>query len=139
VRRFLSWSGLVTVAFVLAALGSAATSARIVVPHLGSLREQYAPFEETSREEAITTKLGFQVPTWRRLERSVRKGDRYHFVADVPYQHEIRNYAAYALLPAIQVADAEDANVVVYWQEDPPAGAACADVGQRVCVLRRPS
>ena len=28
-------------------------------------------------------------------------------------QHEIRNYAAYSLLPAIQVADPEEADVVV--------------------------
>jgi hypothetical protein len=129
----------VTVAFAIAALGSAASSARVVVPQLDSLRERYGPLEPASREQAAVASLGFDVRMWERLSRSVREGDRYNVVADVPYQHEIRNYAGYALLPAIQVADPEDANVVVYWQEDPPAGADCTGIGDGVCVLRRQS
>ena len=49
----------------------------------------------------------------------------------------MRNYAAYVLLPAIQVPDPEEATVVLYWATPPPAGAACAPLAANVCLERR--
>ena len=109
------------------------------MPQLDAWRETYAAQEPERRELEALLSLGFEVDTWERLRRSLREGDRYYVAAAVPYQHEIRNYAGYALLPAVRATDVENANVVVYWQLDPPAGQPCVDVGQDVCVLRRRS
>jgi hypothetical protein len=138
-RRLPSWSRLVALIFAAAALVSAIGSARVVVPQLDAWRETYSEYDPERRENEALLSLGFEVETWERLRRLVREGDRYYVAAIVPYQHEIRNYAGYALLPAVRAADIESANVVVYWQLDPPAGPPCEDVGQDVCVLRRPS
>lgn len=111
----------------------------MVVPQLDEWRETYSEQTPERREQEALLSLGFEVETWERLQQAVRDGDRYYVAAIVPYQHEIRNYAGYALLPAVRAPDLESANVVVYWQLDPQAGLPCVDVGQDVCVHRRPS
>jgi hypothetical protein len=137
--RLPPWSRIAALIFAGAALASALGGARVVVPQLDEWRETYAEYEPERRENEALLSLGFEVETWERLRRQLRRGDRYYVAAIVPYQHEVRNYAGYALLPAVRATDIESANVVVYWQLDPPAGLPCADVGQDVCVLRRPS
>jgi hypothetical protein len=135
----LSWSVVAAAVFAAAALLSADRSARIVLPELDAWRDDYRQLAPIERERAVLRSLGFKVPTWVRLRESLGEGDRYHVLAKVGYQHEIRNYASYALLPAIQVPRLEQADVVVYWQLEPPSGRKCVDVGQDVCVLRRRS
>jgi hypothetical protein len=57
-------------------------------------------------------------------------------IAEGDGQHEIRNYAAYSLLPAIQVLDPADADVVIYYDVEPPR-TGCVSVGGNVCIVRR--
>jgi hypothetical protein len=138
-RRLPLWSRIAALIFAGAALVSAVGGARDVVPQLDEWRETYSAYEPERRELEALRSLGFEAKTWERLRRNLREGDRYYVAAIVPYQHEVRNYAGYALLPAVRATDIESANVVVYWQLDPPTGSSCVDVGQDVCVLRRPS
>ena len=138
-RRQPPWSRIAALAFAGAALFSAVAGTREVIPELDEWRETYADYEPERRELEALLSLGFKVDTWERLRRRLREGDRYYVAATVPYEHEVRNYAGYALLPAVRAKDLESANVVVYWQLDPPTGRRCVDVGQDVCVLRRPS
>lgn len=126
-------------AFAIVALAFAYDAARVTVPALQVWKNEYDDHSPEIREEATVASLGFDPDTWDRLDEALGEGDRYHVLAEVGYQHEIRNYAGYRLLPAVQVPEPEDANLVVYWQLPPPAGEECADVGQDVCVLRRPS
>ena len=79
---------------------------------------------------------GFGEPLWIELRRSVGAGDRYAVIAEGGGQHEIRNYAAYSLLPGIQVRDPADADVVIYYGVAAP-GEGCRSVGKEVCVVRR--
>jgi hypothetical protein len=120
-----------------AALASAVWSTHAVLPVLEDWSDYYGPRDQAAREQEIELSLGFDVEVWERLRRSVRAGDRYAVVADGLDQHEVRNYAAYSLLPAIQVADVADANVVVYYATDPPPESPCTRIGGNVCVLRR--
>ena len=136
-RRLPTWSSVAALIFAGAALVSAVSGARVVVPQLDAWRETYSELEPERRELDALLSLGFEVKTWERLRESLREGDRYYVAAVVPYQHEIRNFAGYALLPAVRAPSFESADVVVYWQLDPPAGQRCVDVGQDVCVLRR--
>jgi hypothetical protein len=138
-RRLPPWSRLAALIFAAAALVSAIGSARVVVPQLDAWRKTYSEYEPERRELEVLHSLGFEPETWERLGREFREGDRYYVAATVPYEHEIRNYAGYALLPAVRATDIESANVVVYWQLEPPVGQRCEDVGQEVCVLRKPS
>ena len=77
---------------------------------------------------------GLGEPRWVEL-RHRSDGDRYAVVADGDGQHEIRNYAAYSLLPAIQVTDPADADVVIYYavHHQPRLRPRRKDV----CVVRR--
>jgi hypothetical protein len=109
----------------------------VVVLEHNELRERYGPLEPARREDEIVRSLGFDSDVWERLRSSVRAGDRFNIVAQGMDQHEVRNYAAYALLPAIQVTDRSAADVVVYYEIDPPAGVRCRPIGERVCVVRR--
>jgi hypothetical protein len=136
-RGFPPWSRLAALIFAGAALVSAVQGARVVVPELDAWRATYSELEPERRELDPLVSLGFEAETWERLRQALRPGDRYLVRADVPYQHEIRNYAGYALLPSVLVADPEQADAIVYWQVDPPASRPCMDVGQDVCVARR--
>jgi hypothetical protein len=118
---------------------SAVQGARVVVAELDAWRKTYSELEPERREQEPLLSLGFEAETWERLERALRPGDRYLVRAKVPYQHEIRNYAGYALLPSVLVADPQKADAIVYWQLEPPAGRPCAEVGRDVCVVRRES
>ncbi len=118
-------------------LVGALVNARVVVLEHNELRERYGPLEPARREDEIVRSLGFDPDVWERLRSSVHAGDRFNIVAQGVGQHEVRNYAAYSLLPAIQVSDSSAANVVVYYEIDPPSAARCTPVGERVCVVRR--
>ncbi len=72
---------------------------------------------------------------WHALRRSLHAGERYAVVAEGDRQYDIRNYAAYSLLPAILVRDPGDADVVIYDGVRGPPG--CIGVGQGVCFMRR--
>jgi hypothetical protein len=109
---------------------------RITVPRLDDARAYWEALAPELRDDPVAELYGFGEPVWIELRRSVGEGDRYAVVAEGDGQHEIRNYAAYSLLPAIQVSDPADANVVVYYDVQPPA-TGCAPVGKNVCIVRR--
>jgi hypothetical protein len=136
-RGLPSWSRVAALIFAGVALVSAVAGIRVVVPELNEWRMTYSELEPERRELEPLLSLGFEVDTWRRLRQALRPGDRYLVLAEVPYEHEIRNYAGYALLPSVLVAKPQDADAVVYWQLDPPAGRPCVDIGPDVCVVRR--
>jgi hypothetical protein len=134
-----SWSVVAAAVFAVVALQSAVTGARVVLPDLDTWQGEYRRLEPIERERAALRSLGFDEDTWAALRVVVLEGDRYHIVSDAEYQHEVRNYAGYALLPAVQVAKPEDADIVVYWATAPPGGRDCALIAHEVCIIRRPS
>ena len=129
-------SGVVALVASAAALASALGGAWVGVPKLDEWRKDYGVLPPSLRDDPVALFLGFDVESWNALQRSLRKGDRYVIVARGPTRFEVRNYAAYALLPAIQVLSEEDANIVVYYGTDAP-GAQCTRIGDEVCLLRR--
>ena len=135
-RRRATLSRLLAVSASLAALVSAYRGLEVAVPRLDDGRAFWAALAPELRDDPVADLYGFGEPVWVELRRSVGKGDRYAIVAEGDGQHEIRNYAAYSLLPAIQVADPEEADVVVYYAVPPP-DAGCEPVGKDVCVVRR--
>lgn len=100
-------------------------------------RTYYASLEQAEREAEIELALGFDHRLWSEIRRAVRDDDRFVVVSDAFEQHEVRNYAAYSLLPAIQVSSVEDATVVIYWANEPPVGSPCVELGRNVCAERR--
>lgn len=135
----LSWSVVAAAVFAAAALYSALASARVVLPGLDVWRHEYRRLEPIERERAALLSLGFDTDTWVALRASLRDRDRYHIAAEVEYQHEIRNYAGYALLPAVLVSEPEDADAVVYWAMRPQGDQDCVRIAREVCVVYRPS
>ena len=121
----------------LAALVSAVGGAFAGLPELDEWRRDYGAMPESLRDDPIAVFLGFDDDVWETLRQSARKGDRYAVVARGERRFEVRNYAAFSLLPAIQVLDPADADVVIYYQTDPPAGSRCRAIGDGVCLLRR--
>ena len=123
-------------AAIAGALASALWGARVVVPALDDWRGPYGPLTEDLRDDPVGHFLGFDDAVWESLRRSVGRGDRYAVVAEGETRFEVRNYAAYTLLPAVQVSDPGDADVVIYYDvasRDPE----CTTVGPDVCVVRR--
>lgn len=108
---------------------------KVGVPRLDDARRFWNELAPSLRNDPVADLYGFGEPLWLELEGSVRRGDHYAVVAVGDGQHEIRNYAAYRLLPAIQVRDPSDANVVIYYDVTPPPN--CVPVVESVCVLRR--
>jgi hypothetical protein len=135
----LSWSVVAAAVFAAAALYSALTSARVLLPDLDTWKDEYSRLEPIERERAALLSLGFDTDTWVALRASLRDRDRYHIAAEVEYQHEIRNYAGYALLPAVLVSEPEDADAVVYWAMRPQGDQDCVRIAREVCVVYRPS
>ena len=119
----------------LAALLSAFWGLKIGLPRLDDTRQYWNAVAPALRDDPVADLYGFGEPLWVELRRSVDAGDRYAVVAEGEGQHEIRNYAAYSLLPAIQVRDPADANVVIYYGVAAP-GTGCRSVGEDVCVIR---
>ena len=120
-----------------AALVSAFWGLKVGLPRLDDARQYWNALEPSLRDDPVAELYGFGEPLWKELRRSVGKGDHYAVVATGEGQHEIRNYAAYSLLPAIQVRDPADADVVIYYGVAAPPGADCVRVGKHVCVVRR--
>ena len=127
------------VAVACAALVSAVWGAYRSLERMDRARDYYASLEPEEREQEIELSLGFDHALWRRIREAVSADDRFAVVSDAPEQHEVRNYAAYALLPAIQVSAPEDATVVIHWKSPVPAGSACRPLGSNVCLERRGS
>jgi hypothetical protein len=128
-------SAAIVAAACAAAITSALGGARIVQVDLEGWRERYGAMEPSEREGEVARSIGLDVSAWERLRRLVGVGDRYAIVASVPEQHEVRNYASYLLLPAIQVAEVADANVVIYYAPDSPLEPGCIRIG-RMCLVR---
>jgi hypothetical protein len=120
-----------------AALASAVWGVKVVLPQLDGWRDYYGARDPVAREHEIELSLGFDVDEWERLRSSLGAGDRYVVVADGLNQHEVRNYAAYSLLPAIQVGEIGEANVVVYYATDSATEPSCARIGPNICIARR--
>jgi hypothetical protein len=129
---------IVAVSAVALALASTLDGARVVLPRLNDAHAYWAVLDPSLRDDPVAELYGFGEEVWQRLRRSVGRGDRYAVVAEGDGQHEIRNYAAYTLLPAIQVRDPARANVVVYYQVGAPA-TGCERIAERVCIVRRES
>jgi hypothetical protein len=133
----LRWSSVLVAAAAAAALVSAVWGAHVGINRMDVARDYYAALEPAERENEIELSLGFDSELWDEIRRSVRSDDRFIVVSDAFEQHEVRNYTGYSLLPAIQVSDIEDATVVLYYENEPPAGSRCAPLGKNVCVERR--
>lgn len=129
-------SAVVVLAACAAALASTVVGASVGALKLDDWRKDYGVLPPSLRDDPVALFLGFDVEGWDALQRSLRKGDRYLVVARGPTRFEVRNYAAYALLPAVQVTEEEDADVVVYYGADPPADR-CTSIGKEVCIARR--
>ena len=119
----------------LAALLTAFWGLEIGLPRLDDGREFWNKLAPSLRDDPVADLYGFGEPVWVELRRSVRAGDRYAVIAEGDGQHEIRNYAAYSLLPAVQVRNAKDADVVIYYDVTPP-DEGCISVREGVCVVR---
>jgi hypothetical protein len=119
----------------LVALASAFMGLKVGVPRLDDTRRFWNELAPSLRDDPVADLYGFGEPLWLQLERRVGRGDRYAVVAEGDGQHEIRNYAAYRLLPAIQVRDPADADVVIYYDVSPP-DTSCIPVSEDVCVVR---
>jgi len=120
-------------------LAGALWSARESLERMDRARDYYAALEPEEREREIEVALGFDHELWERIRDAVREDDRFAVVSEAPEQHEVRNYGAYELLPAILVAAVEDATVVIHWKSPPPPGTSCEPLGSDVCVERRTS
>lgn len=132
-------SELLVIAAAGAALLSAVWGARLAFDRMDTARDYYAELDDTQREREIELALGFDSELWRRLRLSIRADDRFAVVSDAFEQHEVRNYASYVLLPAVQVADVGEADVVLYWADNPPPDVRCARLADNVCLERRDS
>jgi hypothetical protein len=135
-RRALSGRALAMAASV-AALASAFMGAKAGVPRLDDARDYWNAVDSSVRDDPVAHLYGFGEPLWVELQGAVGAGDRYAVIAEGDGQHEIRNYAGYRLLPAIQVSDPIDADVVVFYGVEPPA-TGCVSLGEDVCIVRRP-
>ena len=134
-RRRAVLSRALAVSASLAALVSAFWGLKIGLPRLDDTRQFWNELAPSLRDDPVADLYGFGEPVWVELRRSVGAGDRYAVIAEGDGQHEIRNYAAYSLLPAIQVRDPADADVVIYYSVAAPA-EGCLSVGKEVCVVR---
>jgi hypothetical protein len=126
---------LVVVAAV-AALAVALVGGWFTARKLDDWRTTYGELAPEIRDDPVGVFLGFDDATWEELRRLLERGDRYAVVAAGEGQHEVRNYAAYRLLPAIQVLRPVDAEVVVHYRPE-PAPSGCAPVGKDACIVRR--
>ena len=135
-RRHATLSRLLAISASVAALAIAFQGLWIAVPRLDDSRAFSSALSPELRDDPVADLYGLGEPRWVGLRRAVGDGDHYAVVADGDGQHEVRNYAAYTLLPAIQVTDPADADVVVYYAVPPPA-TGCVPVGKDVCVVRR--
>jgi hypothetical protein len=111
---------------------------RSAVPHLAAWKRDYGALSESGRTDLVARSLGFDPRIWNRLRIQIRRDDRYVIVASGISRFEVRNYAAYTLLPAIQVSERGTASVVIFYETVPPRGVPCTPVGRRVCVTRPP-
>jgi hypothetical protein len=137
-RRCETLGRLLAVSASLAALVGAYAGLRIGIPRLDDARAYWAVLAPEVSDDPVAHLYGFDEPVWIELRDSVGAGDRYAVVAEGEGQHEIRNYAAYSLLPGIQVSvsDLANADVVIYYDVPPPA-TGCVPVGKNVCIVRR--
>ena len=121
-----------------AALGSALYGGWLTARKLDDWRTTYGELALEIRDDPVAVFLGYDDATWEALGGLLHRGDRYAIVASGEGRFEVRNYAAYRLLPAIQVLELSDADVVVHFrQQAPPPG--CTPVGEDACVVRRDS
>lgn len=127
---------MVVLAACAAALASTVVGASVGAPKLDDWRKDYGTLPPALRDDPVALFLGLDVESWDALQRTLRKDDRYFVVVRGPKRFEVRNYAAYALLPAVQVNEEDGAEVVVYYGGDPPA-ARCTRIGKDVCIDRR--
>jgi hypothetical protein len=126
----------VIVLALLGAVASAVGGSWVGTRQLDGWRKDYGVLPPSLRDDPVALFLGFDVESWDALQRTLRRGDRYRVVARGPTRFEVRNYAAYALLPAVQVTASEEADVVVYYGPGAPAGR-CMRIGEEVCIERR--
>jgi hypothetical protein len=120
-----------------AVLATAGWNAWVALDRMEDARSYYSSLTPAERENEIELALGFEFDVWDELRRSVRDDDRFTVVSDAFEQHEVRNYAAYALLPAIQVSTVDEATVVLHWKSPPPPGSECRRLAAYLCLQRR--
>ena len=122
----------------IAALASTFWGLKTGLPRLNDERAYWSATPDQIRDDPVAEVFGYGDARWERLARSVGEGDRYAVVAQGEGQHEVRNYAAYRLLPAIQVRMPSEANVIVFYEVG-VSRADCLRVGKDVCIVRRSS
>lgn len=138
-----SWQPVLGAAIIIALIASVALGLPRTLRHLVDTHRRYAPLDHTTREQAAATHEKFNATDWEFLRRGVRRGDTYLLVtpigktgSGVPRRYVTRTFANYRLLPAVQVANRRDANVVVFIDAAAPARATCSTVARTACLLR---
>ena len=123
---------------------SAVIGLQATIDGLRDWYDRYSSETTPVRERAAGERHRFDAAAWDELRGYLGLGDRYIVVTPkgaaegwVDRGVVTRTYAAYRLLPAIQVIDAAEANAVVYIDAEPPPDAVCVDVARRHCVVRQ--
>ncbi len=120
----------------IAALASTFWGLKVGLPALNFTRNYWEATPQHIRDDPVAKLYGFGDGRWEQLARSLGEGDRYAVVVQGEGEHEIRNYAAYRLLPAIQVRAASEANVVVHYEVG-ESRSDCTQIGRDICIVRR--
>jgi hypothetical protein len=116
---------LVATAYAAVALASTAFGASKVVSHLTHERHRYAGFSEAQAERAIWEESPLRPAVFAFYRAHLRPGERYWVQARPAGPQSlvrpllVRSYAAYWLLPAVQVRRLADADAVVSYRADP--------------------
>jgi hypothetical protein len=111
------------------------------VASLVSYHHEYGRMSDAQRDSAAGVLAGFAPRPWDFIKSKLSRGDNYalRLSAD-PRRNglarETATYAAYWLLPAVAVARARDADVLVYVGVPAPRAADCFDRTRTTCVLR---
>ena len=120
----------------IAALASTLWGLKVGLPALNSTRTYWEATPQQIRDDPVAELYGFGDGRWERLARYLGEGDLYAVVAQGEGEHEVRNYAAYRLLPAIQVRAAAEANVVIHYEVG-ESRVGCVRVARGICIVRR--
>lgn len=135
-RRKPRVSTLAVIAVSGAALLIGANGCWIAIQELDDWRASFEDLPASVRADPVPRFLGLDAESWKALQHEVGEGDRYAVVASDSARVEVRHYAAYALLPAIQVTPDQDPDVVVYYGRR-RQGELCLRIGREVCIVRR--
>ncbi len=127
VRAWRSWTaGAAGMCVVVLLVVSTVRELRPAVDSLRRDRTRFASMSAAERDQAFGSLVPLRMDVFDFYRRNVRPGDRYWvqvapgaFSAFATKDTLVRAVARLALLPAIEVERAEDADVILSWDQDP--------------------